>query len=158
MIWFYPLSCRYVSWVFLYDFTPWFFLHVLFISWAELYLRDLFIHDLQFVHSRSEFYLCNLLFLHGLILISTFYLFASHLVKWVSTSFSSAYLTIFLSMSLCIFLSDLPHDFLSVSSYGFFLCAGFYPLSEHEFTLQVWTVSYSTWMSEGIRITECLLC
>ena len=61
---------------------------------------------------------------------------------------------IFLSVSLCVFLSRLRHDFLSVSSYGFFLCVGFYPWSDSEVTLQVWTVSYSTWLSEGISITD----
>ena len=105
-----------------------------------------------------QFYLYDLLFLHGLSLIFAFSLFTSHIVKWVSASFSTAYLMVFLSVSLCFFLSRLPHDFLSVISYGFFLCVGFYPCSDHEVTLQVWTVSYSTWLSEGISMIECLLC
>ena len=113
---------------------------------------------LWFVHSHSEFYLYYLFFLHGMSLISAFSLFLSHLVKWVSVSFSAAYLTIFLSVSLYVFLSCLPHNFLSVSSYGFFLCVGFYPWSDYEFTLQVWIVSYSTWLSKGISMTECPLC
>ena len=145
-------------WVFLCDFTPWFYLCVLFISRDEFYLCELVIYDVRFFHSCFEFYLCDLFFLHGLSLISTFSLFLSHLVKWVSTSFSTAYLTIFLSVSLWVFLSRLPHDFLSVSSYGFFLCVGFYPWSDCEFTRQVWIVSYSTWLLEGINMTECLLC
>ena len=88
------------------------------------FLYDFFIHDLWFGHSHSDFYLCNLFFLHELSLIYAFSLFTSHLVKWVSASFSATYLTLFLSASLCIFLSHLPHDFLSISSYRFFLCVG----------------------------------
>ena len=34
---------------------------------------------------------------------------------YVSTSFSTTYLMIFLSVSLCIFLRCLPHDFLSIN-------------------------------------------
>ena len=156
-IWFSPLAYGFVSRVFLWDFTQIFYLCVLFILGVEFYLCELFIHDMWFVHSHSDFYLCDFFFLHGLSLISTFYLLMSHPVKWVSAYFSAVYLMIFLSVSLCIFLSHLPHDFRSVSSYGFFLCDGFYPWSDCEFTLQVWIVSYSTWLSKGISMIEYLL-